>query len=63
MIENECLLLNLIMESAAKAFRDIDGVTQTSINENIIIYCYQNIVKSRLNQIHEFITNNPNGFI
>ena len=62
-IENECLLLNLVMESASKAFRDIDGVTQLFISKSIVDYCYHNIVKNTLNQFYEFCANNPNSCI
>ena len=51
------------MESASKAFRDVDGVTQLFISKNIIDYCYNSIVKNSLNQFFEFCVNNPNNMI
>ena len=61
--ENECLLLNLVMESSAKAFRDIDGVTQLFVKQQIIDYCYHNIVKNNLNMFYEFCSKDSNNFI
>jgi hypothetical protein len=36
----QCLLLTLVIESAPRGFRDVDGVTGLQINPNIITYCY-----------------------
>lgn len=59
-LENESLLLNLVIESASKSFRDIDGTTQLYLNQEIVQYCYQNIVKNTLNEIYTFCSENQN---
>lgn len=47
----QCLLLTLVIESAPKGFRDVDGVTSLHIKPGIIIYCYEQFIKSTLNTI------------
>lgn len=44
-------MLTLVIESAPKSFRDIDGVTQSHINTQIIVFCYDNFIKGILNKI------------
>lgn len=50
-INMQCLLLTLVIESAYKGFRDVDGVTSLNINQNIILFCYEQFIKGTLNTI------------
>lgn len=56
---NLCIMLTLVIESAPKGFRDIDGTTQLHINQNIITYCYDSFIKNLLNKIFNKNIENP----
>lgn len=55
-----CLLLTLVIESAPKGFRDIDGVTQLHIKQEFIGHCYDQFVKDSLNRMFSRNQENPN---
>lgn len=58
-INMQCLLLTLVIESAPKGFRDVDGVTSLHIKPDIIIYCYEQLIKNTLNTIYSKSNENP----
>ena len=45
------MILSLIIESGSKAFRDIDGTTQLSLDASIILNTYNNVIKPQLTAI------------
>lgn len=57
-INMQCLLVTLVIESAHKGFRDVDGATSLHINPNIILFCYEQFIKNTLNTI--FVKSNEN---
>ena len=57
--EGLCLLLTLVIESAPKGFRDIDGATQLHISDQIISFCYDNYIKNFLGEMFRMNLENP----
>ncbi len=57
-IVEKCNLLNFIIDGASKSFRDIDGCTETYINADLIVQCYEHFVKNDLAQIYSWILSN-----
>ena len=57
-IHEKCHILNFLIDSASKAYRDIDGCTETYINADIITQCYDHIVKNDLAEIYNWILAN-----
>jgi exportin-2 (importin alpha re-exporter) len=56
---DECTILGLIIDGSSKGFRDVDGCTQLFVEENIIHFCYNNIVKSTLGAVFTWAIANP----
>lgn len=59
-VQSECIILGLTIDGSSKGFRDVDGCTQLYVKPEIIYFCYQNIVKKSLGQVHDWIQNNKN---
>lgn len=49
----ETLLLTLVIESAPKGFRDVDGVTSLWIDQDLILLCYEQFIKDTLNTVYK----------
>jgi hypothetical protein len=47
------LLITLVIESASKGFRDVDGVTQLQVNNGIIEYTYKQFIRNSFNVIYQ----------
>lgn len=48
-----------MIDGSSKGFRDVDGCTQLFVNENIITYTYQEILKKTLFSIYEWMGKSP----
>ena len=59
----ECGLLNLVIDGSCKGFRDIDGCTQLFVNENIILYTYEQIIKGKLYEMMDWVSQNEGKMI
>jgi hypothetical protein len=51
-VSEKCDLLNFIIDGSCKAYRDVDGCTETYVNKNVIVECYEHIVKNDLAQVY-----------
>lgn len=51
----KCDLLNFLIDSGSKSFRDLDGCTDTYVDKSLIVQCYDHIVKTDLAAVYSWI--------
>ena len=57
-VNDKCNLINFIIDGACKNFRDIDGCSETHVNLDYIVQCYEHFIKPDLASVYGWIMSN-----